>query len=157
MLAQKLNLMSQITMRQASETTILTSVLKLLDELNHRLLNEFEKTEKLEDDHQKKNRQYCELLIEQLKASHPNTPFDKYTIMPCSELEKVIEIMELQLDGIRARKVAVTREMLKTKKEFDEEYVSLRKDYDALSMVEREVIEIAENLQFEQALHKSHK
>lgn len=81
MLAQKLNLMSQITMRQASETTILTSVLKLLDELNHRLLNEFEKTEKLEDDHQKKNRQYCEHLIEQLKASHPNTPFDKYTIM----------------------------------------------------------------------------
>lgn len=48
--------------------------------------------------------------------------------------------MELQLDGIRARKVAVTREMLKTKKEFDEEYVSLRKDYDALSMVEREVM-----------------
>lgn len=68
-------------MRQASETTILTSVLKLLDELNHRLLNEFEKTEKLEDDNQKKNRQYCEHLIEQLKASHPNNPFDKYTIM----------------------------------------------------------------------------
>ncbi|XP_017089006.2 uncharacterized protein [Drosophila bipectinata] len=157
MLAQKLNLMSQITMHQVSETTILTSVLKLLDELNHRLLNEFQKTERLEDDNHKKNRERCERLIEELRASQPGTSFDKYTIMPCSELEKVIEVMEHQLDGIRARKFVVNKEMLKVKKEFDKEYVNLRKDYDALSVVERQVIEIAENLQFEQALRNTKK
>ncbi|KAI8046633.1 uncharacterized protein LOC128264587 [Drosophila gunungcola] len=97
---------------------------------------------------------HCKNVIQTKKALKQQSPLDEVSMMPHHELKKQIETLKIEVLKIKSKSSLISEKLNKKRKLFNDTQKSVVKDIRSLYHIEREAIEILDDLKSEMIISR---